>query len=291
MQYVILDLEWNGSYSKKVHRYFNEIIEFGAVKLDENLSLIGTFQAFIKPVVSKKITNLVTNLTGIDEESLEDGCTFPEAVKKFQKFVGKKSVLLTWSTSDLLVLLENCKYFLGGERIPFLERYADAQAYCQMNMEPKYRKQQLGLSSAAEIVGISGDDLSAHRAKDDSLMTARVFRKLYQPETFENFVHEADEEFYERLLFKPRNVTKISDPLVRPEYLVFNCPSCGKQLKHVGKWRYSCKMLCTESECSCGKKYTARVQIREMFDKVSVRKRLSEFVQPEDESANEGTVE
>ena len=36
MSFVVLDLEWNGSYSSKEHRFVNEIIEFGAVKTDDN---------------------------------------------------------------------------------------------------------------------------------------------------------------------------------------------------------------------------------------------------------------
>ena len=33
MDYVILDLEWNTAYSKSAHKFVNEIIEFGAVKV------------------------------------------------------------------------------------------------------------------------------------------------------------------------------------------------------------------------------------------------------------------
>lgn len=32
MNIVILDLEWNGAYSRRLHGFINEIIEFGAVK-------------------------------------------------------------------------------------------------------------------------------------------------------------------------------------------------------------------------------------------------------------------
>ena len=39
MNIVILDLEWNGAYSRRLHGFINEIIEFGAVKLDAQLNL------------------------------------------------------------------------------------------------------------------------------------------------------------------------------------------------------------------------------------------------------------
>lgn len=123
MKYVIIDLEWNGSYVKKVHGYFNEIIEIGAVKLDETLREVGRFQAIIHPAVSKKLTDLVTNLTSITDEELTDGGTFTGAMAGLRRFIGKtETVVLTWSTTDLLVLLENYRYFCKTDTIPFHAR-------------------------------------------------------------------------------------------------------------------------------------------------------------------------
>ena len=43
MNFVILDLEWNPSYSKKLKGFINEIIEFGAIKVNSDLEIIDTF--------------------------------------------------------------------------------------------------------------------------------------------------------------------------------------------------------------------------------------------------------
>ena len=40
--YVILDLEWNGTYSRRIKGFINEIIEFGAAKVDESLNILDT---------------------------------------------------------------------------------------------------------------------------------------------------------------------------------------------------------------------------------------------------------
>ena len=48
MQFVVMDLEWNNTYCKKKKGFLNEIIEIGAVKLDENLNQVDTFSLFIK---------------------------------------------------------------------------------------------------------------------------------------------------------------------------------------------------------------------------------------------------
>ena len=47
MNFVILDLEWNGTYSRRLKGFMNEIIEFGAVKVDECLHVLDTFGACI----------------------------------------------------------------------------------------------------------------------------------------------------------------------------------------------------------------------------------------------------
>lgn len=35
MQYIVMDLEWNNVYSIKRGGFMNEVIEIGAVRLDE----------------------------------------------------------------------------------------------------------------------------------------------------------------------------------------------------------------------------------------------------------------
>ena len=40
MNFIIFDLEWNNAYNYKLKRGMNEIIEIGAVKLDENLDVV-----------------------------------------------------------------------------------------------------------------------------------------------------------------------------------------------------------------------------------------------------------
>ena len=41
MQFIIMDLEWNNAYCKKLKGYINEIIEFGACKVDKDFNVFG----------------------------------------------------------------------------------------------------------------------------------------------------------------------------------------------------------------------------------------------------------
>ena len=45
-----------------LQRGMNEIIEIGAVKLDENLKVIDTFKQLIKPKLSKKLGSKIQKL-------------------------------------------------------------------------------------------------------------------------------------------------------------------------------------------------------------------------------------
>ncbi|HIZ20193.1 MAG TPA: exonuclease domain-containing protein [Firmicutes bacterium] len=289
MTYIILDLEWNGAYTRKVHGFFNEIIEIGAVKIDDRLQQADTFHAVIRPVVSRKLSTLVHDLTGIEQEELEDGGSFPQAVSRLRKWIADpEAVVMTWSTTDLMVLLENCRYFLKEERIPFMQWYSDLQAYCQGRLDYG-TAQQMGLSKACEILGIPEEGMDLHRALDDSILAGRVFSRVFERESFAESVHEADEEFYARLTFKTVIVSDINDAHVNPSDLQFHCPECGRPMRRKGDWKFRSRAFCAEFACrGCDKKYTARVQVKLKYDgPVTKRKLAPKAAEPPPEAAAE----
>ena len=279
MQYIVVDLEWNGSYSKKAHGYFNEIIEVGAVKMDEQMRMVDTFRAAIKPVVSKKLSTIVTDLTNITAEELEDGTTFTAMMRQLAHWMGSEpSTVLTWSTTDLLVLMENCRFFTGRQEIPFLQNYMDFQAYTQRRMGVD-ASQQLGLARAGEMLGIPEDNMSLHRALDDSKLTAAILQKVYDADTFTASILPVDDEFYKRITFKTVIIKDLDDPLVKRSELTFDCPLCGKNMKRKGTWRFRNRAFCAEFSCRCvDKRYSGRVQFKQKYEGVEVRKKLVEIV-------------
>ena len=279
MQYIVIDLEWNGSYSKKAHGYFNEIIEVGAVKVDEQMRVVDTFRAAIKPVVSKKLSTIVTDLTNITAEELEDGTTFTAMMRQLTRWMGNdSSTVLTWSTTDLLVLMENCRYFTGWQEIPFLQNYMDFQAYAQQRMGVE-SSQQLGLARAGEMLGIPEDNMSLHRALDDSKLTAAILQKVYDPNSFASAIMPVDDEFYKRITFKTVIIKDLDDPLVKRSELTFDCPLCGKNMRRKGSWRFRNRAFCAEFSCRCADtRYSGRVQFKQKYEGVEVRKKLVEIL-------------
>ena len=88
MNFVILDLEWNSSYSKKYKGFMSEIIEFGAVKFNDKFEIVDTFSMLIAPQIAKKLTGKVKELTNISNEELaKGGATYTHVLSKFKKFL------------------------------------------------------------------------------------------------------------------------------------------------------------------------------------------------------------
>ena len=291
MNYIVIDLEWNGSWSKKAHGYFNEIIEVGAVKVDQNMNILDEFRAAIKPVVSKKLSSIVTDLTNITAEELEDGTTFANMMRQLSRWIGTDaSTVLTWSTTDLLVLMENCRFFYGRQEIPFLKNYMDFQVYAQQRMGVD-TSQQLGLARAGELLGIPEDDMSLHRALDDSRLTAAILQKVYDADTFTSAILPVNKEFYDRITFKTTIIKDLDDPLVKRSELCFDCPECGQNMKRKGTWRFRSRAFCAEFSCRrCEKKYTGRVQYKLKYEGVEVKKKLNEILPKTEETVAEQPV-
>ena len=114
MYYITLDLEWNQAYAQKALaiqrrlscRLRGEVIQIGAVKLDENMQPCGSYQVIVKPKYFKKIHRHVSVLTGITQEQMDLGLPLAEAAEKFRKWCGRDFVFLTWGPDDIPMLME-----------------------------------------------------------------------------------------------------------------------------------------------------------------------------------------
>ena len=276
MTIVVLDLEWNGAYSRKARGYFNEIIEIGAVKINEGLEQTDVFKALVKPVFSRKLSPLVCDLTGIKEEEFVKGLQFTHAVSQLRKWIADpKAIVMTWSKTDLMVLLENCRYFLHKETIPFMNYYVDLQAYCQKRLEYG-SSQQLGLGKACELLSIAEDNLSMHRALDDSILSGQVFSRIFDAESFQKEVYRTDQKFYDRLTFKPTIVSDIHNVNVKRNDLRFHCEECGRSLRRISDWQFRSRAFCADFLCRhCGIQYIARVQVKLIYDGAVTKRRLT----------------
>ena len=84
MNYVVFDLEWNQSPDGKKYadsRLPFEIIEIGAVKLNEKKEVTDTFHRLIKPQVYNWIHNSIHEVIHVDYRDLAKGTPFPQAAR------------------------------------------------------------------------------------------------------------------------------------------------------------------------------------------------------------------
>ena len=272
---LILDLEWNGAPRAETGVYYNEIIEIGAVKVDDAMRITGEFHAVVRPTVNRRLTHIVKKLTSITQRELAEGERFVDALNRLTAFAGEQPVaLLTWSNTDLSVLMENLAASELGERIPFASYYADVQPYCQQKLGLS-AAQQVSLEKACEAGEIPPAEW--HRALDDSRQTALLLQKVFDPRDFAAVLRPTDEEFYARLTFKAHFLTDPNDPQIDKKAFAFRCPDCNRPLRQKTRFKRVHRAFCSDMICGmCGKEFTARVQCRQLYDRLDVRRRLSE---------------
>jgi len=273
MEYVVFDLEWNGCYCKKLDCYINEIIEFGAVKLDENLNEISSFSSLVRPEIGKRLRNSVKDLTSITNEDLSRGAPFKYVYKRFSRFCSG-CVLMTWSTSDLDSLVSNIRYHYGQERIAFMQKYADLQKYCQDRMGLSGGN-AVGLQAVAEQLGINDEDMQHHRGTDDSRLTVLCLKKLYDKDELAKYIVDTDEKFYEKLFFRPYLIISKNDEDYDEKEMYFDCPECNKRAERKCRWEIKFKGFVADFECpSCGHKFSGRIQMKKKYEGVSVSRKV-----------------
>ncbi|MBR6619699.1 MAG: exonuclease domain-containing protein [Clostridia bacterium] len=287
MQYVVFDLEWNNVYGRKINGFINEIIEIGAVKLDENLNEISSFSSFVKPCIGKRLRGSVKKLTHITNDDVLGGELFTHVFSAFRKWIGSEpTVILTWGDGDIRVLIENYKYLNGITYIPFLTNYVDLQVFVQRRVKTE-KGQQIGLGKAAEALGIDDADYSHHRALDDSRLSAECFRKVFDENDLAGFIRPCNTEFYAKLAFKPHPISNLKNPLVDKKHLTYSCPDCKANAHRQTDWKYSNRFFRAVFKCPyCGKMSKVSVRFMRMYDRVDVKKTVVPYIPPETDKEN-----
>lgn len=290
MNYIIMDLEWNNSFNKATQRFMNEIIEIGAVKLDDELNQVDTFSELIKPVVSKKLRSRIKTLTNISNEDVKAGQPFSAVIKAFEEWVGEDSVVMSWGDTDIRTLLTNYKWFMKKDSLDFIKRYADLQKYCQcfINME---NVQQAGLSYAAQCLKIDPDSFPHHRALDDSLLSAECFKKVFDKEKLGEFVKDCDYDFYARLLFHPYVIKSKNDPLIDKNLFNCFCEICGGKVQTVKKWKFMNQSFRGIFYCeNCDREFRVNLRVKKFYDYIDIKRNCNEIIRTK-EANNEAPEE
>ena len=173
MNYIVLDLEWNQPVNAKSMlrspiSLYGEIIQIGAVKLDEHYHILDTFKIMVAPKYYRMMHKKVTKLTKITTEDLQYGFPFPVAMKHFKKWCGEEFAFLTWGTDDIGILNDNM--VLHKMDTSWVPSTYNIQVIFDNQITKE--KRQVSLSYAMERIGEPA--LEAHDALHDARNTVCV---------------------------------------------------------------------------------------------------------------------
>ena len=176
--YVIVDLEMcNVPKANCVNgmRLKNEVIQIGAVLLDDDLEVCDHFMTYVKPEYGV-IDDVIENLTGITNEQVCDAPYFESALCDFLDWLPEDTVLVSWSANDELQMRKEC----GAKKVFFPEMTSLLRSWidCQRTFDDIMGTTLCyGLSDALNVSSLDYDR-NIHDALVDAKNTALLFAKI-----------------------------------------------------------------------------------------------------------------
>ena len=171
--YVVFDLETTG-----LSPINDEITEIGAVKVIDG-KVSDTFEMLVKP--NQKISQKITDLTGISNEMVKDKPPIEEVLPKFIDFIEGLPLVGHNVDFDYGFLLENYNRVYKKE---FRRKRS-----CTMKMYRKWYKDHYGENAPSSKLGdvileLLGNEeylsylSNSHRGLNDAEFTQKVYEKL-----------------------------------------------------------------------------------------------------------------
>lgn len=277
MNYIVLDLEWNQSSTKEnsVKGMPFEIIEIGAVKLDENRKMIDTYSQVIRPKIYPQIHFKAKELTGITQCELNEGIDFEDAAMDFLFWCGEEYVFCTWGNLDLTEFQRNLTRYKMIDFLPGPIKYYNIQKFFKLFFSKE--KQTSSLDYAAAYFNIE-DCGHFHRALNDAKYTAEIFNHVDIEKAEKNYtidyfqyprwkdeeIHLTYDEYYKYI---SRGFVSREEALYDREVRAVRCYRCGEIANKKIRWftskskNYYCLAHCKQHGYLRGK-----IKIKHMDD-------------------------
>ena len=187
MKYIIVDLEMN-RISKKFEQERRicgkEIIEIGAVVLDDSYQEMDAFKTLVKPQYNEQIEEYYSNLTGITTQMVQNAPVFEVALKQFLDWCDKMDdeiQIVQWSENDLIQIIEETELKqveLNEKAKKLLLNWYDLQKECGDKLK---LENAVSLKNAIMYAGFEFEG-HEHDALDDARNTAILMKILRIPE-------------------------------------------------------------------------------------------------------------
>ena len=247
MNYIVFDLEWNqGKLGKKDRHHESipfEIIEIGAVRLDENRNETGRFHELIRPRIYKDMPQLIEQMLHVNMKELAEGNSFEDVCEAFFEWCGEDPLFCTWGNQDLTELQRNMLYYGIGPLADGPFEYLDIQKLFSIAYEDG--KTRRNLEYAIDFLEIE-KDVPFHRAYADAYYTARVFagidKDLEQYSSYDVFWLPSDKEseihkiFPDYSKYISREFESRSKAMSDKEVSDMSCYICSSPAKRRIRW-------------------------------------------------------
>lgn len=270
MNYIVLDLEWNQSaYGKRreLKSLPFEIIEIGAIKLNDDFQIVDQFQSIVRPVIYPQMHYISREITGFTTSELKDGDKFPKVLERFMKWCGKEPFrFCTWGPLDLTELQRNMKYY----RLPLFPApvfFYDIQEIFSTLIDSGTARRSL--EYAVEYFKLK-KEIKFHRALSDAYYTALIMECMdkeailrnYTIDTYQKPQNRKDEIYItygEHSKYVSRAFPNKIEAMKDREAASTKCCRCGRRLRKKIHWfsdnskNYYCLAYCPDHGFLAGK--------------------------------------
>lgn len=280
MNYIVLDMEWNqaNSYAEMVKdpvMLTGEIVQIGAVKLDETFSPVDSFNQRVKPCYYREINPRVAEVTKLTTADLRQGAPFISAFAQFSDWCGSDFQFLVWGTEDIRVLRKNMMlHDIGTAGMP---QHYNLQNIFTVQLSDKVRQYSLGKALAL----VHEKPYAAHDALNDAMSTVLLCSHL-------DMVRGLDE--YQDLIEKRSGVVERYefeylyydlDDVLSDDYVVsFECPDCG-EIVWCNDWvKNTGRQLLSIAQCDDGREYLVKLKLTYIVgDRIKVNRMVYELTE------------
>lgn len=293
--YIIFDLEWNQPIEKKPKKERKlqfEIIEIGAVRMNEKREILDTFHELVRPQVYHEISWHTQKMLKLKKGELKKGDKFPAVYKRFLKWCGKDPIFCTWGSQDLSELQKNISYY---KLKPLSEKpllyYNVQKLFAIWQKEENISK---SLEAAIDILEIP-KEIAFHRADSDAYYTAKIFAQYDEAFIKNNYTfdlyHIPGNKKEEILLCQEKECWYVSrgfeektDITANRKIMAINCMHCNmRSIRPKVRWfTTSTKIFYAAAVCELHGPIKARLKIRKDKNNLYYADKLLTYITEEE---------
>ena len=246
MNYIVLDLEWNQSNTgtePEVNEIPFEIIDFGAIKMNDDMVMVGEFNQLVKPQIYDQMHHITSKIIHLHMQDLQRGRIFTDVMKDFLEFSTEECIYCTWGPLDLYELQRNMHFYGMGSLSDGPLKFLDVQKLYSIAFEDG--KKRRALEYAVDELKME-KDIPFHRAFSDAYYTAKIMallpKEVFEYSSYDTFMLPQNKEseikvrFPDYTKYISREFADRHEAITDKEVASTKCYYCKKNIKKKVRW-------------------------------------------------------